>query len=110
MKIKPLVWLHGEIKSPPFSKQARIEMGFLLRQLQNGIMLSMPQSRSMTSIGKNCHELRVVDGNKTWRLIYKINSDSIILLDIFQKKTNKTPKKVIENCRKRLIQYYNTIR
>jgi hypothetical protein len=33
---KPLVWLHGEVKTPPFSKSARIEAGFLLRRsIQN---------------------------------------------------------------------------
>jgi hypothetical protein len=33
---KPLVWLHGEVKTPPFTLAARIEAGFLLRQLQEG--------------------------------------------------------------------------
>jgi hypothetical protein len=28
---KPIVWLHGEIKMPPFSKEAKLEAGFLLR-------------------------------------------------------------------------------
>jgi hypothetical protein len=27
---KPLAWLHGEIKTPPFSAEARIEAGVLL--------------------------------------------------------------------------------
>jgi len=47
MKIqnKPLVWLHGEIKTPPFSSSARIEAGFLFRLLQMGETLSMPHSR-----------------------------------------------------------------
>jgi hypothetical protein len=30
---KPLVWLRGEIKTPPLSTNARLEAGFLLRQL-----------------------------------------------------------------------------
>ena len=33
---KPLAWLHGEIKTPPFSPLARIEAGFFLRSLQAG--------------------------------------------------------------------------
>jgi hypothetical protein len=40
---KPLLWLSGEIKTPPFSQNARIEAGFLLRKLQKGKMLSLPQ-------------------------------------------------------------------
>ena len=87
VKQKPLVWLHGEIKSPPLSKAARIEAGFLLRQLQNGIKLSLPQSRPLASIGKRCHELRLNDNDKTWRIIYRIDSDAIILLEVFQKQT-----------------------
>jgi len=109
IKQKPLVWLHGEIKSPPLSKAARIEAGFLLRQLQNGIKLSLPQSRPLASIGKRCHELRLNDNDKTWRIIYRIDSDAIILLEVFQKQTNKTPKQIIENSKRRLNQYDNTI-
>jgi len=30
---KPLIWLKGEVKTPPFSTQARLEAGFLLRKL-----------------------------------------------------------------------------
>ncbi len=62
---KPLVWLHGEIKTPPLSSVARIEAGFLLRRIQQGEKLSLPQSRPMPSIGKRCHELRINDENKT---------------------------------------------
>jgi hypothetical protein len=58
---KPLAWLHGEIKTPPFSKRARIEAGTLLRKLQEGELLGMPHSRPMPSIGRRCHELRVED-------------------------------------------------
>ena len=58
---KVLVWLHGEIKTPPLSENARIEAGYLLRKLQQGELLSMPTSRPMSSIGNHCHELRIVD-------------------------------------------------
>jgi hypothetical protein len=44
---KPLVWMHGEISTPPFSENTRIEAGYLLRQLQKGKSLSLPQSRPM---------------------------------------------------------------
>jgi hypothetical protein len=42
---KPLVWLHGEIKTPPFSANARLEAGQLLRRLQKGELLGMPHAR-----------------------------------------------------------------
>ncbi|MGK7929081.1 MAG: type II toxin-antitoxin system RelE/ParE family toxin [Spirulina sp.] len=102
---KPLVWLKGEIKTPPFSSNARIEAGFLLRQLQQGEFLSMPFSRPMPSIGDRCHELRINDEDKTWRIIYRLDRDAIVILEVFNKTTNKTPDRVIENCQKRLKQY-----
>ena len=102
---KPLVWRSGEVKTPPFSSEARIETGYLLRKLQEGESLSLPLSRPMPSIGSRCHELRIVDEDKTWRIIYRLDVDAIVILDVFAKKTNKTPKFVIERCRKRLKLY-----
>jgi phage-related protein len=102
---KPLVWLHGEVKTPPFSQNARIEAGVFLRRLQQGENLGMPHSRPMPSIGNNCHELRIRDSRQTWRIIYRIDQDAILIVDIFSKTTRTTPKIVIENCKKRLSQY-----
>lgn len=100
-----LVWLHGEIKTPPFSQAARLEAGFLLRRLQRGESLSMPYSRPMPSIGPRCHELRIVDKRRTWRIVYRIDGDAIILLEIFEKQTNRTPQRIIRVCKQRLVQY-----
>ncbi|MFA5809938.1 MAG: type II toxin-antitoxin system RelE/ParE family toxin [Thermoleophilia bacterium] len=102
---KPIVWLHNVVKTPPFSKQARLEAGFYLRMLQKGMGLPMPQSRPMPSIGARCHELRINDENVTWRIIYRIDKDAIIVLEVFAKKTGQTPKKVVEVCKKRLSFY-----
>lgn len=104
-KDKPLVWLHGEVKSPPLSAAARVEAGYLLRVLQSGETVSMPHSRPMPSIGRRCHELRITDENKIWRIIYRIDGDAIVIAEVFEKKTSKTPKYVIENCKKRLRKY-----
>jgi phage-related protein len=102
---KPLAWLHGEVKTPPFSKTARIEAGYLLRQLQRGHTLSMPHSRPMPSIGPRCHELRIVDEKKTWRIVYRIDEDAIIIVEVFSKKTARTPKRITDICQKRLKEY-----
>jgi phage-related protein len=77
---KPLVWLHGEVKSPPLSPAARLETGLLLRRLQRGEKPGMPWSRPMPSIGARCHELRINDENATWRIVYRIDSDAIVIL------------------------------
>jgi len=102
---KPLIWLHGEVKSPPLSSAARLETGLLLRRLQRGEKLGMPYSRPMPSIGQPCHELRINDESATWRIVYRIDADAIVILEVFSKKTTQTPKRVIENCQRRLKDY-----
>ncbi len=102
---KPLIWLHGEVKTPPFSQEARIEAGVLLRQLQEGESIGLPHSRPMSSIGTHCHELRIRDADKNWRIIYRIDDDAILIIEVFNKTTRTTSKKVIEICKKRLSKY-----
>ena len=102
---KPLVWLAGEVRTPPFSPEARIEAGFLLRKLQQGESLSMPHSRPMPGIGRGCHELRIVDRNATWRIVYHVDSDAVVILEVFSKKIQATPTRVVETCRARLAMY-----
>lgn len=102
---KPLAWLHSEVKTPPFSKEARLEAGYLLRLLQRGESVGMPHSRPMPSIGRQCHELRVIDRGTSWRIVYRTDPDAILILAVFQKKTGKTPKAIIESCKSRMKDY-----
>jgi len=105
---KPLVWLHGAIKTPPLSAAARVEAGVLLRRLQRGESIAMPHSRPMAVIGNACHELRVQDADRTWRIMYCVWSDAIVILDVFAKTTTKTPKSVLKACSKRFRHYQQT--
>ncbi len=100
-KDKPIIWLSGEVKTPPMSKEARIEAGYLLRMLQAGHLLSLPHSRPMPVVGNGCHELRINDKASTWRIMYRIDKDAILILEVFQKKTAATPKSVITTCKER---------
>jgi phage-related protein len=59
----------------------------------------------MPTIGARCHELRIVDRTKSWRIIYRVDTDAIVIVDVFEKKTQKTPKDVLDRCRKRLKTY-----
>ena len=102
---KSLVWLRGEVKTPPFSAAGRLEAGALLRRLQGGEKLSMPQSRPMPAIGSRCHELRVVDEARTWRVVYRLDADAIVIADVFPKTTQQTPVRVIADCKRRLRLY-----
>src|SRR5688500_7673319 len=91
MRDRPLVWLHGEVKTPPFSSTARVEAGVALRRLQAGELLGMPHSRPMPSIGRRVHELRLQDQTVTWRIIYRADPDAIVVVEVFAKKTSQTP-------------------
>jgi phage-related protein len=87
------------------SQRARVEAGYLLRLLQRGDSVGMPHSRPMPAIGARCHELRIIDSNKIWRIIYRIDRDAVVIADVFEKKTQKTPKRVIDACKRRLRDY-----
>jgi phage-related protein len=103
------VWLRGEIKTPPFSADARLETGLLLRRLQEGERLSMPASRPMPGIGPRCHELRISDSGREWRIVYRLDPDAIVIADVFAKTTRQTPDRVVMECRRRLRLYDETI-
>jgi len=77
----------------------------LLRLLQRGDSVGMPHSRPMSAIGARCHELRIIDSNKIWRIIYRIDRDAVVIADVFEKKTQKTPKRVIDASKRRLRDY-----
>jgi hypothetical protein len=73
---KDLVILAGTIQSPPLSVEARRETGWLLRRLQRGERLSMPESE-----------------------------DAIVVLDIFAKTTPRTPILAIARSKARLAKF-----
>jgi phage-related protein len=77
----------------------------LLRRLQQGELLSLPHSRPMPDIGRGCHELRIVDEARTWRIVYGIEHDAIVILEVFSKTTRATPDAILRVCRKRMAQY-----
>lgn len=102
---KPVYFLHGEIKSPPFSDAAREEAGQLLGVLQAGDQIGMPHARPMPSLGRRCLELRVRDESHNWRVMVRVDADAVLVLDVFAKTTPKTPKAVLAACRTRLARY-----
>lgn len=107
MADKPLRWRFDTLRSPPVGREARIEIGVLLRRIQRGESVGMPFSRPMPSIGRRVHELRAVDREtgKAWRVVYRIDPEAILVVHWFEKKTRRTPQRVIDLCRKRLGGY-----
>ena len=102
---KPLAWLHGEIKTPPFSMEARQEAGFLLRMLQQGERLGMPHAEPLPIVGPRCGAIRVRDGAHNWRIMYRLDADAVLVVDVYAKKTRTIPDEVVDRCKKRLRDY-----
>ena len=59
----------------------------------------------MPGIGPRCHELRIVDVNATWRIVYRVDPDAVVIAEVFKKKSQATPQSVIEISRRRLRGY-----
>lgn len=106
---RPLVWLSGEIKTPPFSADARLEAGVLLRRLQRGDKIGLPKVRPMPVLGARCGEVRVPDDTVIWRILYRLDTDAVVIADVFAKKTPTTPAYIIARAKARLRQYDRAI-
>ncbi len=107
---KPLLWLHGEVRTPPFTVEGRQEIGMLLRLLQQGKQLGMPQAELLPDVGPRCGALRVRDANHNWRMMYRIDPDAVLVLEVYAKKTPKIPDEVIRRCQQRLKQYDEAVK
>lgn len=57
--------------------------------------LSLPPSRPMPLIGNQYHELRIVDGDGAWRIVYLLDCDAVVIVDVFSKKSRAA---VIKRC------------
>ena len=77
----------------------------MLRRLQRGEQLGLPHARPMPAIGARCHELRVRDAEASWRIVYRLDPDAVVILEVFSKKAPTTPKTVIDACQRRLKEY-----
>ena len=56
-------------------------------------------------LGPRCHELRVRDAAVDWRIVYRLDADAVVILEVFSKKTGTTPKGVLDACTRRLREY-----
>jgi phage-related protein len=82
----------------------------LLRFLQAGEHLGMPQAEPLPDLGPRCGSLRVRDGNHNWRIMYRIDPDAILILDVYAKKTPKISDEVFDRCLQRLKRYDQIVR
>lgn len=109
--MKEIIWdstAKATVQSLP--KETKREIGVLLLMIQKGFMPNMPQSRKMPTVHPSAFELRIKDTNGNYRIFYVLLNKEIILIPhVFTKKTQKTPKKEIENAKKRIRRLINEI-
>ena len=65
----------------------------------------MPQAEPLTGVGPRCGALRVRGVEHNWRIMYRVDTDAILVLEVYSKKSRKIPDEVIERCKQRLKQY-----
>lgn len=86
-----------------FPEDIREELADILARLDAGLMLSMPISRPMPSVGLGVHELRLKDRSGIYRMIYVLERQGDIwLVHGFKKKTQQTPQQNIELAKKQM--------
>ena len=102
---RPLVWLHGAVKTPPFTAAAGLEAGLILRRLQRGDKMGLPHVRPMPVLGARCAELRIPDATVTWRILYRLDTDAVVIAAVFAKKTSATPATILTTAKASLRHY-----
>ena len=81
----------------------REDLADALAKLEAGVMLSMPLSRPMPSIGSRVHELRFRDRSGIYRVIYFFAVSGVIhLLTAFRKTSQQTELRHIDLAKRRL--------
>jgi phage-related protein len=73
--------------------------------LQEGERLGMPQAEPLPIVGARCGALRIRDGEHNWRIMYRIDNDAVLVLEVYAKKTRKIPDVVIARCKQRLKRF-----
>lgn len=68
----------------------------------------MPQAEAVPILGPRCGALRVRDGGHNWRIMFRVDADVILVLEVYAKKTRKIPQAVIDRCKRRLRDYDET--
>lgn len=75
----------------------------LLAKLREGLILSMPVARKLSSLGPQIYELRLKDKSGAYRIIYYVKKkDAIYMVHAFKKKAQKTPKKNLDLAARRI--------
>jgi phage-related protein len=92
------------------SAGARAEVLTLLRRLEGGEVLGMPQSRSLVSLAPRLFELRVRDSAGNVRLFYRIEkSGDVLIVHALWKKSRVIARRDRELIKRRLREITNAV-
>ena len=88
-----------------FPEEVRGDLADALARLDAGLLLSMPLSPPMPSIGQGVHELRLKDRSGTFRVVYALIQRGMVhVLHAFKKTTRETPTRNLELAMRRLME------
>lgn len=51
--------------------------------------LGLPAFRPMPVIGRRCHELRITDAGHTWRIMYRLDPDAVVVAEVFSRRRRR---------------------
>jgi phage-related protein len=101
---------HPKVKTilREFPDEVKKELGKAIFDLQKGTKLTMPLSKTMSSVSVGVEELRVKDRSGAYRVFYLARmKNEVLIFHAFQKKTQKTPQGEILLGQKRLKEMLN---
>jgi phage-related protein len=83
--------------------EVRADLADALARVDAGLMLSMPLSRPLPTVGRGVHEIRLKDRSGQYRVIHALVWRGVVhVLHAFKKTTQATSHRDIEIARKRL--------
>jgi len=86
-----------------FPEDARKEAGVQLHKVQLGLEPS--DWKPMTTVGPGVREIRIHEDSGAFRVLYVAHvEDAVVVLHVFQKKTQQTPKRDLDLAAARLRQ------
>ncbi|MBK7890112.1 MAG: type II toxin-antitoxin system RelE/ParE family toxin [Bdellovibrionales bacterium] len=102
--MKRIIWDKAALETiRRFSVEVRQEIGALLRLIQQGEQLGLPQSKPVKQLAPSAFELRIKDRDGIYRVFYVFfDKHRVFVPHAFIKKSRKTPMQEIETGRRRL--------
>lgn len=84
--------------------QEKVDYALMLLKTQNRV-----SARFVKHLGEGIYELRAVYGDNTYRLLFFFDEgNTVVLLNVFQKKTRKTPRAEIALAKRLKAEYYES--